>query len=316
MNGIARFAFIGLLVVTLTACAAPTQPSPNSIEATSTPIPPSLVAAIPTSTKPYFANALVYDPPEMYDVNVETVQYPTPGGKTETLAMDIFYPTDRQPGKHLPAVIVVNSDINNPAWNKRTLSYYQSWGRLIASNGLIAVAYDTNNKDDLENIIKHIQQNDADLGIDSSRLGFFSSSTSGVLASNVAFQEGREYLKFAVFYYAWIMTPDNFERTEEDAFCKQFGCLGAELPDVKQLRTDLPLLVVRVGRDSTQNIAVIDHFAELATEAGVPLTLLRFDQGIHGFDLFNKTPPGENRDKAIEIIKQTLEFMKEHAYDH
>jgi acetyl esterase/lipase len=177
------------------------------------------------------------------------------------------------------------------------------------------VAYDTNNKDDLENIIKHIQQNGADLGIDGNRLGFFSMSSSGGLASNVAFQEGRKYLKFAVFYYAWIMTPDNFERDQEDVASKQFGCLCAELPGVKQLRTDLPVLAVRPGRDSTHNVAVIDHFAELAKEAGVPLTLIRFDQGIHAFDWFNRTPPGENRDKAVEIIKQTLEFMKEHAYD-
>jgi acetyl esterase/lipase len=184
---------------------------------------------------------------------------------------------------------------------------------LIAASGLLAVAYDTNNKDDLENIIKHIQQNGADLGIDNNRLGFFSMSSSGGLASNVAFREERKYLKFAVFYYAFIMTPDNFEREVEDAACKQVGCLGAELSDVKQLRTDLPLLVVRLGRDN--GLAQLDHFTEFAKEAGVPLTLLRFDQGIHGFDYFNKTPPGENRDKAIEIIKQTLEFMKEHAYD-
>jgi dienelactone hydrolase len=251
----------------------------------------------------------------MYDVNVETVQYPTLDGKTDTLSLDIFYPSEREAGKLLPAVILVNGFPNNPKFNKRTLSNYQSWGRLIALEGLIAVTYDTNNENDLEAVIKYIQENGSDFGIDSNKLGFWSCSSHSGLASNFAFQEGREYLKFAVFYYPWIMTPDNFERVMEDASCKRHGCLGSQLPDVKQLRTDLPLLVVRSGRDGPHSLAIVDHFAELAKEAGVPLTLLRFDQGVHGFDFLSATPPGENMDKAIEIIKQTLAFMKQHAYD-
>jgi hypothetical protein len=250
----------------------------------------------------------------MYDVSVETVQYPTLGGKTDTLSMDIFYPPDHKPGEILPAVIVVNGWPNKADWGSKSYATYQSWGRLIASSGLIAVAYDTRNENDLEAVINSIKKNGAKLGIDGNRLGFWSNSSSSGLASNFAFQEGREYLKFAVFYYPWIMTPDNFEREEEDATCRQMGCLGPQLPDVKQLRTDLPLFVVRPGKDNPHNLAIVDHFTELATEAGIPLTLIKLNEGYHGFDL-KKFSFGPTRDKAIEIIKQTLEFMKEHADD-
>jgi hypothetical protein len=94
--------------------------------------------------------------------------------------------------------------------------------------------------------------------------------------------------------------------------CIQYGCLGSQLSNVKQLRTDLPLLVVRVGKDIQHNVAIVDHFIELAKGAGVPLTVIRFDEGAHGFDQkgFNS---GATKDKAIKIIKQTLEFMKKHA---
>ena len=41
-------------------------------------------------------------------------------------------------------------------------------------------------------------------------------SSHGGLATSFAFQEDRKYIKFAVFYYAWIMTPDNFMRHQEN----------------------------------------------------------------------------------------------------
>ncbi len=92
MNKIVRFTFTMLLVIVLTACASPAQTSPTSVEAISTPIPPTAISATTSPTKSNFMNALVYDTPEMYDIPIETVQYPTPGGKTDTLSMDIFYP--------------------------------------------------------------------------------------------------------------------------------------------------------------------------------------------------------------------------------
>jgi hypothetical protein len=335
LNGNNRITFITLLVVVLTACAAPAQIPPTPVEATSTPIPPTAIPATPTQipptpqptstpipptaipattspTKSNFINALVYDLPEMYDVNVETVLYPTINGTSDTLKMDIFYPPDRKPGELLPAVILVNGFPNNQNWNKRTWDPLQSWGHLIAASGLIAVTYDTHNKNDLDAVIENIQKKGADLGIDGSKLGLWSASSSSGLASNYAFQEDRKYLKFAVFYYAWIMTPDNFERELIDESCVQYGCLGSQLPDVKQLRTDLPLLVVRCGQDAPDNNAIVDHFIEVAKKAGVPMTLIRFDEGAHAFDQISS---GAAKVKAIKIIKQTLEFMKQHAYD-
>jgi dienelactone hydrolase len=304
MNGLARFTFPVLVIVMLTGCATPTQ------------ILPARTAKPPSPTQPpadaTFTNKLIYDTPGMYTVIVETVQYPTINGKTETLSMDIFYPPDRQPGELLPAVILVNGFAFSRDIGKRTFKWYPSWGRLIASSGLIAVAYDTQNAGDLEAVIGYIQQKGTDLGIDGSRVGFFSTSSHGGLASSFAFQEDREYLKFAVFYYAYILTPDNFYREAFNRGCASSGCLGDELPDVKQLRNDLPVLVVRCGKDAYDSREVIDHFNQLATEAGVPLTLIKFDEAGHGFDL-SILMSEDYTNKAIKIIQQTLEFMKTQA---
>jgi dienelactone hydrolase len=311
MNAVARFTIAVLLVVMLTGCATPSQ-IPPSPTATLQPTLPS-----PTATQlppePPFTNILVYDPPEMYKVIVETVQYPTLSDPSKTLPMDVFYPPDRRPAELLPAVVLVNGFPYSLEYGSRTFGAFRSWGRLIASYGLIAVAYDTHNASDLEAVVAYIQQKGPDLGIDGSRLGLWSMSSHGGLASSFAFQENRKYLKFAVFYYAWIMTPDNFMREEENSAC-QDSCLGTELPDVKRLRTDLPLLVVRCGRDSAVGIAEADHFAQLAREAGVPLTLVDFEEGNHTFD-WRDTSFGDVKARAVEIIQQTLEFMKTHASD-
>jgi dienelactone hydrolase len=248
----------------------------------------------------------------MYKVVVETLQYPTINGTTETLPMDVFYPSGQRPTELSPAVILVNGFPNNMEYNSRTYGAFPSWGRLIASYGLMAVAYDTRNANDLEAVIKYIREEGADFGINGGKLGLWSNSSNGGLASSFAFQEGREYLKFAVFYYAWILTPDNFNRDYENAVCMLFRCLGTELPDVKRLRNDLPVLAVRCGKDEPDNNALIDNFARLATEAGVPLTLINFDEGSHLFD-WSSTSTGDVKDKAIGVIQQTLEFMKMHA---
>jgi hypothetical protein len=271
----------------------------------------------PEPTQPSFKNILVYDPPEMYQVHVETVQYRTLSEPSDTLDLDVFYPPDRQVGKLLPAVILAN-DFPQTAkppiseWGSRTFGVFQSWGRLIAASGLIAVAYDTIHPNDIEAVVRHIQQHSADLGIDADRLGLWSASSHVAVASSFAYQENRDYLKFAVFYYGPIFTPDNFRRQDFDASCVPLGCYGAELPSAKLLRTDLPVFVVRAGKDTPLNQEPIDHFAQLAKEAGVPLTLIRFDEGSHIFDWSN-TSFGEVKVKAVEIVKQTLEFMKANA---
>ena len=308
MNRLVHFTFSVLFVELLAACTTPAQISPM-------PAPPSAASKPILINTASYKNILVYDPPKMYKVVVETVQYPTMSDPPNTLPMDVFYPSDRRPSELLPAVIMVNGFPNSGKYKGRTLDLFQSWGRLIASHGLIAVAFDSQKASDLDAIVGYIRQKGTDIGIDGSKIGLWAAASSARLASSYAFHEGRDFLKFVVLYYPWIMTPDNYLRAEQNAACFKIGCLGAQLPDVEQLRNDLPVLIVKCGRDIPDNIAVIDHFARLATDAGVPLTLVEFDEGRHSFDQ-RTVSEGEINTQATEIVQQTLEFMKEHAYDN
>lgn len=303
-----RFTFFVMLAVVLTACTTPAQ-------ILSTLSPPAVESKPILANAAKFKNILVYDSPKMYEVVVDTVLYPSLSDQSKTLPMDIFHPSDQQTAELLPAVILVNGFPNSGKYKGSTLDSFQSWGHLIASYGLIAVAFDSQSASDLDAVVEYIRQKGADIGIDGNKIGLWAAASSAGLASSYAFQGDRNYLKFVVLYYPWIMTPDNYLREEQNAACFKIGCLGAQLPDVEQLRNDLPVLIVRCGRDTPDNIAVIDHFTQLATEAGVPLTLVNFDEGHHSFDQ-QTVSEGKISNEATEIIKQTLEFMKEHASDH
>ena len=307
MKRFAQITIILLLAIILTACATPAQ-------IISTISPPAVESKPIQTNAATFTNILVYDSPKMNKVVVETVQFPSLSDQSKTLPMDIFHPPDQQTNELLPAVILVNGFPNSGKYKGSTLDSFQSWGHLIASYGLIAVAFDSQSASDLDAVVEYIRQKGVDIGIDGNKIGLWAAASSAGLASSFAFQEGREDLKFIVLYYPWIMTPDNYLREEQNAACFKIGCLGAQLPDVEQLRNDLPVLIVRCGRDTPDNIAVIDHFTQLATEAGVPLTLVDFDEGHHSFDQ-RTVSEGEINSKATEIVQQTLEFMKEHAYD-
>ena len=319
MNGLVRFTFTLLLIGILAGCAAPTQilPTPTATLPSPTATLP-LPTPMPKPTRTQFVNPLIYDIPEMYQVNIETVQYHTLNDPSLTLPMDIYYPPNRQADQPLPAVILPNTWQRSGKWylenEHELLVLFEGWGRIIAANGLIAVTYDTLYPNDLEAVVRHIQQNSTEYGIDGNQLGLFAGSAGTVLEGSFAYQENREYIKFAVFYYGSVIMPDSPGRQDWDVFCIELGCYSAELPEIKQLRTNLPILLVRcVGGESEIDLADIDYFIQLATEQKVPLTLIRFDEGSHAFDL-KVNSFGDVKTKGIEIVKQTIEFMKSNAF--
>jgi len=239
--------------------------------------------------------------------------YPTLADPTQSLLMDIYYPSDRQAGKLLPAVIMANDFMMNGAWmqgNEELPNYYSAWCRILAINGIVGVTYDTLHPDDIDAVVKYIQENGPQLGIDGNRLGLFGSSSNGPPAGSFAEQENREYVKFLVLYYSYFKMSGQYTQEYKD-FCKEVGCHLSELQEIKKLRTDLPLYVVRDGVDNPD----IDSMVELATQAKVPLTLIKFVEGTHGFDFKDPNYTDEVVAKSIDIMNQTLDFMKAILFD-
>ncbi len=154
-----------------------------------------------------------------------------------------------------------------------------------------------------------VRQNAGTLQIASDKIGLWSSSANSLTALSFAMQDEHNYLNFAVFYYGLMLPPDNFRLAELQGICQDVGCYvpnpeddTAGLPEVEQIRTDLPLLIARAGKDELVN-PFIDHFVEQATAVDAQLIQLDHPEGEHSFDHM------QTDEKTIEIIGQTLEFM-------
>ncbi|MCJ7733783.1 MAG: alpha/beta hydrolase [Anaerolineales bacterium] len=280
---------IGLLVVTgcSTAESLPTN----------TPIPTDT----PEPTSKPFVNALALELPGMEQVQVHNVQYSSFNGKL--LSMDLYYPIDEGSESGYPVVVFVIG-FRTSASDYRNHSAYQSWGRLVAADGMVGVAYDTERPEDLGALIAYLKENAEELEIDPERIGLWSSSSHVPTALWYAMQEEEKDAKFLVMYYGVMLSPDNYQRELHNTLCRSWGCYGDELNDVERIRTDLPLFIVRAGRDDPDLNDIIDHFMELVSGTDVQATYIDHEDGQHGFDVAMRD------ERSIEIIEMTLEFMK------
>jgi dienelactone hydrolase len=259
-----------------------------------------------------FHNALVYGLPDMEKVVVRNVEYRSHGDTP--LTMDIYYPPGAKADARLPAVIfVMGYKDTSPVIGGSPLKdffQYRAWGRLTAASGLVAIMYQTLQFDDLAGVVEYIKENAESLNVDDERLGLWSCSGNSATAVSFAMQKERDYLRFSVFYYGFLLTPDNRLREEINRVCGPRGCYAEELENVVQLRPDLPLLIVRAGLDSVDFInESIDHFVSVALDANAPFTLVNFPEGIHGFDIEEWWPDSPHC-RSGEIVRQTLAFMR------
>jgi acetyl esterase/lipase len=285
------------------------QPAPTLIPPTNTPAstdtPPP--AATPRSNSDLPLDNLAFSLPGMDEVIVTHLDYPSADGSP--LPMDVYSPPDSEGLVPLPVVIFVMGYADSAPSRAEPLkeqNNYVSWGRLVAASGLIAVTYQTEQADDLEAVAAWIQENGHIHHMDPNRIGLWSCEASSLTAVSFAMQEGRDFLKFAVFYYGQMLTPDNEFRDGINDMCARSGCYSAELKDVTRLRTDLPLLIVRAGREPMRYVNdSIDHFVDVALVSDVNLTLIEFEEGKRYFEEFQRHNP-----RSAEIIEQTLEFMR------
>ncbi len=240
----------------------------------------SLVVAMPLAAQDPEVN---YTLPGMEEVEVHSVEYFRQGDTP--LMMDVYYPPDMAEDAALPAVIFVAGFPDTYAammlgTATKDFGQYTSWGRLVAASGLIAVTYNTQNPaDDLVTMVAYLRENADSLKVDADRIGFWACSGHVNVTLSYVMQDAGDFVQFGVFYY------------------------GPLRIDAAELRRDLPLLVVRAGRDDDRIKDAMETFVGDAISRNVPLTFINFTAGNHGFDGLQDTP------EALEIVAQTLDFM-------
>ena len=264
---------------------------------------------------------VVYRMPGMDAVTVrQDVKYETTDAGD--LTMDIYYPPDsgrgagkgkaRKGGARTPAVILVSGYGDEGMQSVMGCKFKDmgssvSWARLAAASGLAAITY--TNRDpatDVHTVIQYVRDNAAALGIDENRIGVWASSGNVPNALSVVMRDGGDRLKCALLCYGFMLDVDGSSAVAEAA--KTFGfvnpCAGKSVDDLPR---DLPLFVVRAGRDTFGALnETIDVFVAGALGRNLPITLVNYAEGPHAFDLM------DDSDGAREVIKQVLAFMRSH----
>ena len=264
---------------------------------TATPMPPpdhSTLAADRREEIPaYSQRFVVYNVPGMDQVTIANIEY------KDGLTMDVYYPPDFDFTQNLPVAIFVNGFRDD--WlvfefgsKLKDMGQYISWGQLVAASGMIAIAYESNDPAvDIHDLINYTQANGPWLRVDKDRICLWacsSSSATALYALTDTSAEYRDALSCAVIYYG--ATSWSGIRYEEEG-----------------LSADVPLFIVKAGKDDASLNRQLDQFVEKAREANIPLEFVDYEDGVHAFDSKQDT------DESREIIKKTLEFMKTHLFE-
>ncbi len=229
----------------------------------------------------------------------------------QPLHMDVYSPPG--PARPRPGVILVHGG-PIPHVGAKNMGVFVSYGRLLAASGFVAVAFDhrflgpgrlSDAGGDVADLVAHVRQNSASLGVDAERLAIWAFSGGGpFLASPL--RERPAWLRAVVAYYAAL----DLEQPAPGADSGLSAEIRERFSAVRGLGGEAgsapPILVARAGLDNPWLNGGIDRFVQAATAAGATLDLLNHPQGRHGFDILDDDA------RSKQIIRLTLEFLRDH----
>lgn len=270
---------------------------------------PEEKAFLETANKP-----IAYTVPGMETVKViKDVQYK----KTDNpyLKMDVYIPSGLSQSDSRPAVILIAGGSGKDGeYEPKNWRSYQTRGRLLAASGLVAVMFThrlgfpdlaiAEGAQDLEAVMSHVRANAEQYNIDRDNIALMTYSGGGPLLT-LGMMGKKPYIKCLVAVYSILDVQENEfaleSVTKEDR--EKFSAVnyvkgGASVP---------PLMIIRAGKDRIPNLnKILDNFVQKAIAANWSVDFMNHPDGAHGFD--NKEP----HPRTTEIMKRTVEFLKEH----
>ena len=234
------------------------------------------------------------------------------GPTDQGLRFDVYYPPDETNEGSWPAVIIVAGYPGTMEPRPTTLAYKEigwtvSMCQLIAVSGMAAIAY-TNREPaaDLQALFEHVHECAGSLRIDPARVGLIAVSGNVPTALTTIMQDASRTPACAVFGYGCLLDLDG--ATDVSDAARQFGFANPGVGrTVADLRRDVPLLIMRAGRDQFPAMnASIDRFIRQGLIENLPMTFVNHAEGPHAFDLF-----ADSR-TSRDIVRQTLRFLRQH----
>lgn len=218
---------------------------------------------------------------------------------------DIYYPERNTSPPPLVLMVIGFPDYGRKMQagkGLKDLPPYQSWGKLLASEGMATViASCADPVADLSAILDTLTEQQQSLHLDMSRIAIWSCSGNGPAALGLL--AAREDIAAAVFCYAYLADLGEHQLVARTA--QEFGFCNPE-GNRDYLASDTPLLIVRAGKDQFEGLnETMDRYIAALEAENAQLEVIDYPNGVHGFDLVDSS------EQSQEIVKSILAYLKQ-----
>jgi acetyl esterase/lipase len=234
------------------------------------------------------------------------------------LLMDVYIPPDLEPHERRPVVVFIHGGAG-PEHRPKDWGMFQSWGRLVAAAGMVAVMFThrfspppnlqlVEAASDLSAALQFLRSNAESFQADGDCVGVCAWSSGGELLTPLLV-ERPVFVRCLVAFYALLDVQQYAPPGNEAAlkYLKAFSAIAALPEDASTL---MPMLIVRAGRDDIPTLNdALDRFVARALAANAPITVTNHPAGGHGFDSFDNKGDEE---PSKQIVRSSIEFMRTH----
>jgi hypothetical protein len=228
----------------------------------------------------------------------------------DDLRLDVFHPR-RMADDPAPAVIIVAGyrDVGVPltlGCHFKEMYFVVSLAQLIALSGMAAIAYSTSSPArDAGAVVDFLASGGAGLGINPDRLGIWGSS-GNVPVALALLMERRPVVRAAVLSNGFMFDAPGGTAVADAAATYRFVNATAGR-SVRDLPSDVPLFVVRSGRDEFPGLnETLDRFVADALRENIPVTIVNHATAPHGFEVSDDTAISRH------ILDATMSFLRLH----
>lgn len=263
--------------------------------------------------KELFQKRVVYETKDMDKVIVERDLVYKVADNSE-LHMDIYTPHGIDKSSRLPAVILVHGE--TPVHNMKDAGQYDSLGRLIATSGMIAIAFNHRTlvngaaisevNSDIDSLIEYIMDNSKDLKINKNKLALWAVSLGVPFGLYKGIHEDSHFIKCIVGYYGYgdlKHYKESLNPNLSDEEIRKFSIMN--LLDRAKHKIP-PIFIARAGLDNPVLNQSLDELILHSLKNNLSIDIHNHPNGQHAFDIFNDV------ERTHTIIELTLNFLKEY----
>lgn len=236
------------------------------------------------------------------------------------LALDAYLPPGLGKGERRPAIIFISGAERIRQWR-----WFVTWGQLAAAHGMIGIVPDKRYQRgldglrtgtaDTEKLLAFLRTQGDPLGVDPTRICLWTFSAGGRLTS-VGLQADKtnaQAVRCLVSFYGVLDMSGEVSsitnEAERETFLKRYSPVQALESLIGAGAKPPPVFLARAGKDVAFINNGIDRFVSTGLRLNVPITLMNYADGDHGFDGFNDTP------ESRAIIKAALGWVQEQSAD-